>query len=81
MTREQARSRVEVAVGGVFHLTLDRDVPAQMIRVSLPADSDIYPEISGSHYRCSIRFLYWQDADNRPVQATEDVRFTLSTCT
>jgi len=81
MTREQARSRPEVAVGGVFHLTLDRDVPAQMIRVSLPADSDIYPEISGSHYRCSIRFLYWQDADNRPLQATEDVRFTLSTCT
>jgi cell division protein ZapD len=81
MTREQARSRPEVAVGGVFHLTLDRDVPAQMIRVSLPAGSDIYPEISGSHYRCSIRFLYWQDADNRPLQATEDVRFTLSTCT
>jgi cell division protein ZapD len=81
MTREQARSRAEVAVGGVFHLTLDRDIPAQMIRVSLPAGSDIYPEISGSHYRCSIRFLYWQDPDNRPVQATEDVRFTLWTCT
>jgi cell division protein ZapD len=81
MTREQARSRPETATGGVFHLTLDRDVPAQMIRISLPAGTDIYPEISGSHYRCSIRFLYWQDADNRPVQATEDVRFTLTTCT
>ena len=23
----------------------------------------------------------WQDADTRPVQATEDVRFTLTTCT
>jgi cell division protein ZapD len=81
MTREQARSRSEVALGGVFHLTLDRDVPAQMIRVSLPAGTDIYPEISGSHHRCSIRFLYWQDPGNRPVQATEDVPFTLSTCT
>jgi len=81
MTREQARSRSEVAPGGVFHLSLDRDVPAQMIRISLPAGTDIYPEISGSHYRCSIRFLYWHDAGSRPVQATEDVHFTLTTCT
>ena len=81
ITREQARSRTEVAPAGVFHLTLDRDVPAQMIRIALPAGTDIYPEISGSHYRCSIRFLVWQDADNRAIQTTEDVRFTLSTCT
>jgi len=81
MTREQARSRPELAPSGVFHLTLDRDVPAQMIRISLPADTEIFPEISGSHHRCSIRFLYWQDAGSRPLQATEDVHFTLSTCT
>jgi cell division protein ZapD len=81
MTREQARSRPELAPNGVFHLTLDRDVPAQMIRISLPAGADIYPEISGSHHRCSVRFLYWQDADNRALQATEDVHFMLSTCT
>jgi cell division FtsZ-interacting protein ZapD len=43
--------------------------------------TDLYPEISGSHYRCSLRFLLWQDADKRPVQAAEDVRFTLTTCT
>jgi cell division protein ZapD len=81
MTREQARSRPELAPSGVFHLTLDRDVPVQMIRISLPAGTEIFPEISGSHHRCSIRFLYWQDAGNRPLQATEDVHFTLSTCT
>jgi cell division protein ZapD len=81
MTREQARSKPEIATGGVFHLALDRDVPAQMIRLALPAGTDIYPEISGSHYRCSVRFLVWQDAENRPVQTSEDVRFTLFTCT
>ena len=81
MTREQGKSRAEVAPAGVFHLTLDRDVPSQMIRIALPAGTDLYPEISGSHYRCSVRFLLWQDADTRPVQATEDVRFTLTTCT
>ncbi len=81
MTREQARSRPEVAPGGVFHLSLDRDVQTQMIRISLPVGTDIYPEISGSHHRCSIRFLYWHDPVNRPVQAAEDVHFTLSICT
>ena len=81
MTREQARSRPELAPGGVFHLSLDRDVQTQMIRISLPAGTDIYPEISGSHHRCSIRFLYWQDPVNRPVQVTEEVQFTLSICT
>jgi len=81
VTREQGRSREEVAKGGVFHLTLDRDVPTQIIRISLPAGTDIYPEISGSHYRCSVRFLLWQDAEHRPVQTTEDVRFKLTACT
>jgi len=56
-------------------------VPAQMIRISLPSGTDLYPEISGSHYRCSVRFLVWQDAGTRPIQTTEDVRFTLTTCT
>ena len=66
---------------GAFQLTLGRDVPVQMIRVGLPQGTDLYPEISGSHYRCSVRFLIWQDAATRAVQTTEDVAFTLSTCT
>jgi cell division protein ZapD len=81
MTREQGKAKSEVAPNGVFHLQLDRDVPSQMIRIALPAGTDIYPEISGSHYRCSVRFLVWQDANTRPIQTTEDVRFTLTTCT
>jgi len=81
MTREQGKSRREVAVGGIFHLTLERDVPVQLIRISLPHGTDLYPEISGSHYRVSMRFLLWQDAETRPVQTTEDVPFTLSLCT
>jgi cell division protein ZapD len=81
VTREQARSRSEVATGGQFQLTLGRDVPVQMIRIGLPQGTDLYPEISGSHYRVSVRFLIWQDAGTRPVQTTEDVPFTLSICT
>ena len=81
MTREQAKSRREVAQNGVFHVTLDRDVPVQLIRIALPAGTQIYPEISGSHYRVSVRFLAWQDANTHPVQMTTDVPFMLSLCT
>ena len=81
MTREQARSRREVASHGVFHLSLDRDQPTQMIRITLPIGTDVYPEISGSHYRVSVRFLAWQDANTHPVQMTTDVPFLLSLCT
>jgi cell division protein ZapD len=81
MTREQGKSRREVASHGVFHLTLERDVPVQLIRIALPPGTGIYPEISGSHYRVSVRFLSWQDANTNPVQHTDDVAFTLSLCT
>src|SRR5512135_3146105 len=81
MTREQAKTRREIAPNGVFHLTLDRDQPVQLIRILLPQGTDMYPEISGSHYRVSVRFLAWQDANTHPVQMAGDVPFTLATCT
>jgi cell division protein ZapD len=81
MTREQAKSRREVASNGVFHVTLERDVPVQMIRILLPKGTELYPEISGSHYRVSVRFLSWQDANTHPVQMTGDVPFMLALCT
>ena len=81
MTREQAKTRREVATNGVFHLTLDRDVPVQLIRIILPPETEIYPEISGSHYRVSVRFLSWQDADTHPIQSTSDTPFILALCT
>jgi cell division protein ZapD len=81
MTREQAKSRREVASNGVYHLTLERDVPVQLIRILLPQGTDMYPEISGSHYRVSVRFLAWQDANTHPVQMTGEVPFMLALCT
>jgi cell division protein ZapD len=81
MTREQGRTRREVAANGVYHLTLERDVPVQLIRIVLPRGTEIYPEISGSHYRVSIRFLSWQDAGTHPVQMTGEVPFMLALCT
>ncbi|WP_348240289.1 cell division protein ZapD, partial [Salmonella enterica] len=73
--------RPEVAVGGTFQIAFDRDNPCQLLRITLPAGTDLFPEISGSHHRCSIRFMTWKDVNARPVQTTEDVQFLLTQCT
>jgi cell division protein ZapD len=80
LTRQSGRAREETAQGGVFHITFDRDSPYQLLRIAVPASLGMYPEISGSHYRCSIRFLTWNGLTARPTQAEGDVRFTLCCC-
>jgi cell division protein ZapD len=81
LTRQNGRSRQETAKGGTFHITFDRDTPIQLLRISVPKSAGLYPEISGSHYRCSLRFLTWNGITARPTQSDQDVPFILSCCT
>ena len=80
LTREAGRPRPETAVGGAFQIAFERDSPCQLLRIALPIGTLLFPEISGSHHRCSIRFLTWSDVNARPAQATDDVKFMLTTC-
>jgi cell division protein ZapD len=80
LTRQNGRSRKEVAAGGTFTINFDRDTPLQLLRICVPADAGIYPEISGSHHRCSVRFLRWNGLASRASQAEGDIAFQLITC-
>jgi cell division protein ZapD len=80
LTRENAKRKSETASGGIFQLQFDRDNPCQLVRVSLPAATDLFPEISGSQHRCTIRFLNWTDATSRPAHVARDVPFVLTCC-
>ena len=80
VTRENARPRHETASGGSFQIAFDRETPIQLLRITLEGGSGLYPEISGSHHRCSIRFLAWVDAAGRPAQPPGDVDFVLTCC-
>lgn len=80
LTRQNGRSRNEIAVGGTFTINFDRDTPLQLLRICVPASAGIYPEISGSHHRCSVRFLTWNGLAARPSQAPGDITFQLVTC-
>jgi cell division protein ZapD len=80
LTRQNAKRKPEVATGGIFQLQFDRENPCQLVRVTLPPEIDLFPEISGSQHRCTIRFLNWLDAASRPVHVEVDVPFLLTCC-
>jgi cell division protein ZapD len=81
LTRQNTRPRRETASGGVFNLAFDKQVMCQLLRITLPASGELFPEISGSHHRCTIRFLKWATVTARPAQTDQDVPFLLTTCT
>lgn len=80
VVRANARQKREVAPTGIYQINFERENPCQLLRIALPEGSPLYPEISGSHYRCSVRFLAWRDVFNRPAQTQDDVSFLLTCC-
>jgi cell division protein ZapD len=51
-----------------------------LLRVLLSDSSTLYPEISGSQHRFTIRFLEWSTIESRAVQTGHDVSFQLAIC-
>ncbi len=68
----------QIASGGVFlHVP---QAHYSLVRVHLLTEVDVYPEISASRHRISVRFMRLGDIDKRNVQETGDVRFWLQCC-
>lgn len=80
LTRESAVPAEHTAVSGMFQHVLERNSGTQLLRVGLPAEADVYPEISGNQHRFTVRFQRWHDIDSRPSQTDDDVVFYLSCC-
>jgi cell division protein ZapD len=80
LTRQNAKRKSEMAIGGIFQLQFDRENPCQLVRVTLPAETELFPEMSGNQHRCTIRFLNWLDPTARPVHIEADVSFLLTCC-
>ncbi|HWP94804.1 MAG TPA: cell division protein ZapD [Gammaproteobacteria bacterium] len=80
LIRESARPTAAVAVGGMYQMTFDAGPACQLIRVLLPADAGVFPEISGSKHRFTIRFLERAELAQRPRQTARDIAFQLVCC-
>lgn len=80
LVRESTPPTPQVATNGVYYHVLTRESPSNLLRICLPGGTAMYPEISGSHHRFTMRFMEWSDSQSRPVQVTRDVRFQLTVC-
>ncbi|MFK8017488.1 MAG: cell division protein ZapD [Gammaproteobacteria bacterium] len=80
LLRESAQSQAQTARAGMFQHVLERGMSVQLLRVSVRNDADVFPEISGSQHRFTVRFHTWQDVGSRPAQSTDDINFFLACC-
>jgi cell division protein ZapD len=67
-----------VAAGGLYQYNLPRTEHFNMVRVLMPADGGMFPEISAGQHRFTVRFVSWRGTEQRPAQVTQDVRFLLA---
>jgi cell division protein ZapD len=80
LTREATEAAEYAAPGGLYQHNFDRSEHTNLVRVLLPANAGIYPEISAGQHRFTVRFLRWRSVDERPLQVGQDVKFLLALC-
>lgn len=80
LIRESAQPKEKTAINGMYQHRMEKDVSCRLLRVTLPEDSQLYPEISGSQHRFTVRFLEWSTIERRAVQTGHDVDFKISIC-
>jgi len=80
LLRESAQPQEKTAINGMYQHSMKKDASYRLLRVSLTGDSSLYPEISGSQHRFTVRFLEWSSINNRAVQTGHDVPFQISIC-
>ena len=78
LAREANEPKSQLASSGFFQSTMDTNVQMSLVRVRLPHDTGLFPEISAGRHRFTVRFVEWQGVNARPVQTSKDVGFKLS---
>lgn len=78
LLREGTESAEQTAQDGLFMYR--PRTHCELIRLQVPAELDIYPEVSANHYRVSIRFMRLGNVDHRHGQIHESVPFGMQCC-
>ena len=79
--RESTEAHHSDAENGFYQQNIDTAQNCLLIRVTLPIDANIFPEISAGKHRFSIRFLKSGNPAQRSEQVTENIDFKLTCCT
>ena len=68
LIRESAQPSERVAINGMYQHSMQKDAKCRLLRVSLSNGGSLFPEISGSQHRFTVRFLEWSTVDSRAIQ-------------
>lgn len=79
LTRTSSRGKTCTATKGIYQQSLDANVPAQLVRVSMAQESNYFPEISGNKHRFNIRFLDYSDFE-KITPSQDNIEFELTCC-
>lgn len=79
MLRDSGSPQKMMAVGGQLQQNLPQGRTFQLLRLSLPYEMGLIPEISGNRLLVSIRLMR-QEADNRLHPSGQDCAFDLTLC-
>jgi cell division protein ZapD len=80
LIRESAEPVEKTAINGMYQHSMRKDASGRLLRVILDSGSELYPEISGSQHRFTVRFLEWSTIESRAVQTGHDISFQLAIC-
>lgn len=79
LVRESSTSESVTAKNGFYQQDFDNKVTYQMVRITLPVQQGIFPEVSLGKHRLSIHFFMLQ-AIEKPLQVKKDIKFDLACC-
>ena len=80
LVRESTVPVPVTATSGFHQQSLDPASGCQLVRVLLPWDCPLFPEISGGKHRFTVRFMHQPDLTQRPQQTAGEVDFILQCC-
>lgn len=78
--RDSASAMQVVAENGFYQQPLDTKQSTQLLRISVPVEVPMYPEVSAGKHRYSVRFMRVGTGDAPPTQVKENIEFLLSRC-
>jgi cell division protein ZapD len=81
LTRDSTPLQPTAADNGFYLTPLNPATPCHLVRVALPAQTNLYPEFSAGKHRLTIRFLapsYF--GAGKATQTTDAVAFQLACC-
>jgi len=70
----------QTAHNGVYQHTLEKGNSVSLVVIEFDKSLGLFPEVSGSHHRFTIRFMGWQPGDEKPTQCHDDLSFKLTIC-